>query len=302
MNSLPLVTIVTPTYNQADFLACTVNSVLTQTYPHIEYIVIDDGSTDNTSTVMAAYNGRLRYIKQSNVGQAATLNRGWSLANGTLLGYLSSDDCLKPNAISELVRALTENSDAMVAYVDFELIDAAEKPFRHIEAEDYDYERLSVDLICQPGPGAIFRRQVFEKIGGWNESLSQVPDFEYWLRTSLLGRFVRVPKNLAQYRVHEESGAFRPVSPKRSNEIADVIVKYWNKKNNSRALRSRAISKAYLIAAKSHGQSGRISVAFIFWIKAISLNPKSVLKLDTWRMLISGILRRHIHKVFRGKK
>ena len=302
MNTLPLVTIVTPTYNQADFLACTIDSVLTQTYPYIEYIVIDDGSTDNTSRVMSAYNGRLRYLKQSNIGQAAALNRGWSLANGTFLGYLSSDDCLKPNAISELVSALIADSDAVVAYVDFELIDAKKTPFRHIETEDYDHERLAVDLICQPGPGAIFRRRVFEKIGGWNESLSQVPDFDYWLRASHMGRFVRVPKNLAQYRVHEESGAFRPVSLKRSNEIIDVTYRYWSKENNSDILSSRALSRAHLISAKSHGQSGRISVAFIFWIKAILFDPKIVFKLDTGRMLISGILRRHLHKIFRGKK
>jgi len=299
MNVLPLVSLVTPTYNQAEFLAHTINSVLSQTYPNIEYLVIDDGSTDETPQIIEAYAGRLKYIKQSNIGQAATLNRGWNIASGSLLGYLSSDDCLKPTAITELVNALQVNSDAVVAYVDFELIDGSSNSFRHIEAEEYDSKRLIVDLICQPGPGALFRKQIFEELGGWDESLRQVPDFEFWLRASRLGRFVRVPKNLALYRVHEESGAFRPVSSERSNEIVEVTLKYWRDVNNSAALKRRALSRAYLISSKSHGQSGRARSALIAWIKSLALNPVSIIKLNTWRMIISGALRRHIHRVFR---
>ena len=81
-NDLPLVTIVTPTYNQADYLAETIDSVLAQDYPNIEYIVIDDGSTDHTMEVLKQYEGRIHWERQSNMGQAATLNQGWAMAKG----------------------------------------------------------------------------------------------------------------------------------------------------------------------------------------------------------------------------
>src|SRR6185436_16378340 len=121
--SSPLVSIVTPTYNQAEFLAATLDSMLGQDYPNIEYIVLDDGSTDNTPEVLARYNGRVNWERQANMGQSRTLNKAWAQARGEYLGYLSSDDLLLPHAISTLVKTLQSQPDAVVAYCDFDLID-----------------------------------------------------------------------------------------------------------------------------------------------------------------------------------
>lgn len=292
---LPLVSIVTPAYNQAEYLAETIDSVLAQDYPNIEYIVLDDGSTDATSEILAKYNGRIRWERHENMGQAKTLNRGWTMSRGTLLGYLSSDDRLVPTAVSQLVATLQRESSVVVAYCDFELMDANGRCFRTVQTEDFSASRLKLDLVCQPGPGALFRRQIFEETGGWAGHLHQVPDFEFWLRASRCGDFVRVPQVLAHYRVHEGSASFRSISPQRSMEIVDVMTAYWGDQSDASAKRS--LSTAHLISAKSHAQSGRYRAFLKSCSNTFRQNPSSAFQMISWRLITSGLLRRLIYRL-----
>ena len=294
-NPLPRVTLITPAYNQAQFLAETIDSVLAQDYPNLEYLVLDDGSTDDTPDVLARYGTRLQHQRQENQGQAATLNRGWAMASGELLGYLSSDDKLTPGAVLALVHALQSNPDAVVAYGDFDLIDVGGMPFRTCHTEEFDGDRLSIELVCQPGPGALFRRAAFEAAGGWSPALRQTPDFEFWLRVARLGPFVRVPQRVAQYRVHEGSASFAVVKPERSDEIVHVMQKYWSGTDDPRSRRS--IAKAHLVAARSHGQSGRIQHAASHWAAAMKLAPRAALAPAPLRTLLSGLVRRPLHRL-----
>jgi glycosyltransferase involved in cell wall biosynthesis len=295
-NSMPRVTLVTPAYNQADFLAETIDSVLMQDYVNLEYIVLDDGSTDDTQAVLARYAGRLQFQRHENRGQAATLNRGWAMANGELLGYLSSDDKLVPGAVTALVQQLQAHPNAVVAYGDYDLIDVSGTPFRSCLTEEFNVDRLNVELVCQPGPGALFRRSAFDAVGGWSTSLRQTPDFEFWLRMARIGTFVRVPLQLAHYRVHEGSASFAVVKPERSDEIVHVMQHYWNGADHTRSRRS--LAKAHLIAAKSHAQSGRYRPAAGHWAAAMKLAPRAVIAPATLRAMLSGLLRRPLYRLF----
>src|SRR5260370_658630 len=98
-SQLPLVSIVTPTYNQCAFLPETIESVLTQDYPRIEYMVIDDGSTDETPEILSRYDGRLIWESQTNQGQTPTINRGWQRSHGHIITWLNSDDTYLPGAV-----------------------------------------------------------------------------------------------------------------------------------------------------------------------------------------------------------
>jgi glycosyltransferase involved in cell wall biosynthesis len=286
----PRVTLVTPAYNQAEYLAETIASVLAQDYPNLEYVVLDDGSTDNTPEVLAAFAGQVLCVRHDNMGQAATLNRGWAMAQGELLGYISSDDRLKPHAVSALVEALTKQPQAMVSYGDFDIIDSSGQRVRTVEAEEFDVKRLAVDLVCQPGAGALFRREVFLRHGGWTAHLRQVPDYEFWLRASRAGPFVRVPGVLAEYRVHEGSASFRAVIPERSNEIIHVMNAHWIGRSGANV--ERSISVAHLLAAKSHAQSGRFGEAALHWARAARRSPAVAISVSGARVLLSGLLRR----------
>ena len=300
MQNLPLVSIVTPAYNQAGYLAQTIESVLAQDYPKLEYIVLDDGSSDDTPAILARYDGRICHQRHVNVGQARTLNKGWTMARGSLVGYLSSDDCLHPQAVSRLVQTLANSPDAVVAYCDFELIDAAGRAFRTVRTEDYNTTRLHVDLVCQPGPGALFRREVFDQTGGWAEELRQVPDFEFWLRASCLGPFVRVPEVLAGYRIHEGSASFTATTADRSMEIVSVMLAYWDGQIGAEVERSMAA--AHLIAAKSHVQSGRLTSGFSQLLHAVYCQPSTIWSQAAWRMLLSGLSRRAAYQILRRGK
>ena len=102
-NSRPLVSVVTPAYNQASYLSATIESVLSQDYPHIEYRVIDDGSTDRTPEILESYKGRVPCESHANQGQTATINKGWAQSQGAILTWLNSDDTFLPGAVSKAV-------------------------------------------------------------------------------------------------------------------------------------------------------------------------------------------------------
>ena len=285
-DSQPLVSIVTPSYNQAQYLAATIESMLAQDYPAIEYIVLDDGSTDTTPEVLHRYTGRVRWERQANLGQSRTLNKGWNESKGEFIGYLSSDDLLLPHAISTLVKALQAEPRAVVAYCDFDLIDAKGRKAGVAHSPDFDHHRMVEQLICPPGPGALFRRSMFERTGGWNEHLRKIPDFEFWLRAARFGPFIRVPEVLAQYRVHQESTAIRPIPVERSMEIVDTMHAYWAGQDGVTARLS--LASAHLRAAQSHAQSGRVWPAFVqFWV-ATKYRPKTIVSMSSWRRLLSG--------------
>jgi glycosyltransferase involved in cell wall biosynthesis len=294
------VSLVTPVYNQGDFVAHTIDSVLQQDYPGLEYIVVDDGSTDSTPQVLDRYRNRCAVIRQANAGQSGALNRGWSAASGEYLGYLSSDDLLEPNAIGALAQALDTNPDCVVAYGDYYLIDAAGSVLRLHTAPDYHKRALEVDLICQPGAGVLFRRSVFESLGGWNPDLRQVADFEFWLRASRLGSFVRVASPLARHRIHDASASLRWVSPERSEEILTVVDNHWQA--GAHVLVKRARAQARLLAARSHLNSRRLAQAGWRWWEAIRLRPALVLEPMTWRLLGAGALRRWVYRNRRSER
>src|SRR4030095_9000889 len=128
-NTLPTVSIVTPAYNQAEFLRDTIESVLAQDYPNIEYVVLDDGSTDETPNILAEYGDRFRWETHANMGQTATINKGWAMTSGEIVTWLNSDDTYLPGAVSKAVDFLQRNPDVGVVYGDTLTTEADGTPF-----------------------------------------------------------------------------------------------------------------------------------------------------------------------------
>jgi glycosyltransferase involved in cell wall biosynthesis len=203
----PLVTIITAAYNMEALVEETVRSVLDQDYPNLEYIVLDDGSTDRTREVLARYADRARVLAHENMGETRTVNRGFELAQGEIVGVVSADDPLIPGAISRIVEVLNDQPDVVVAYPDWLMIDRDGKVLKEVRTVDYSY----VDMVrwhhCVPGPGALFRRSLIPKLEGRDPQFRYVADFDFWLRAGLVGQFARVPKTLAKYRWHAGSAS-----------------------------------------------------------------------------------------------
>ena len=260
----PLVSIVIPTYNRAAYLGEAIESVLAQDYAPIELIVIDDGSTDDTQAVLKRYAGRCLCEVQENQGQSRTLNRGWQLARGEIVGYLGDDDCLRPGAVAALVRALMADRDAVMAYGDYSLIDSASRVIRQIVFRPRPYVEMVRDLRVMPGPGALHRRAALMAAGPWDPEFRLTPDLDFYLRLGLLGRFVHVPGELAAFRVHESSATFRPADPQVVEEPLRVARRFFARGDlppEIRAAERSASAYAALMLARGHMRAHRFGAA-----------------------------------------
>jgi glycosyltransferase involved in cell wall biosynthesis len=291
MSSPSLVTLVTPTYNQAGYLPETLDSVLAQTHPALEYIVIDDGSRDETPEVMARYAGRLTALRHDNMGQAATLNKGWAMARGRYIGYLSSDDLLLPHAVERLAGVLDARPDVVCVFPDSDLIDARSQIIRRAVCRPFDLEDTVVQQECYIGPGALFRREAFETVGGWRPELRLAPDREFWMRLAALGRIEFLQESLALYRTHPESTSFTAASEAASQEYLRVLDEFYARPSVSDSLLRRkgeAYARASLLLARNALWRGEFGSALRRYRQACRQHPLARAPGTLWRLLRQG--------------
>jgi glycosyltransferase involved in cell wall biosynthesis len=204
----PLVTIVTPSLNQADFLEAAIRSVLDQDYPNLEYAVVDGGSTDGSVAIVERYADRLAWwTSEPDGGQAAALNAAFARARGEILGWLSSDDTLLPGAVARVVRELESDPELMLVYGSALFVDESGDEIFPLEARPFDVAtmvRECANHVVQPG--SLFRREAFELAGPLAADAHYLFDFEFALRLWRAGAKVKaIPDRLATYRVHDRS-------------------------------------------------------------------------------------------------
>ncbi len=190
----PLVSIVTAAYNAAPYLEETIESVLTQGYPRLEYIVLDDGSTDETRAILERYTGRLIWDSHPNIGEARTVNKGFAICHGDPVAVVSADDPLLPGIVEAMVDWFASHPDVLVAYPDWEMIDENSEVIQHIRTFDYSYRDMVRWHHCLPGPGAFIRRSVIDAVGGRDPRFRYVGDYDFWLHAGVLGPFSRVAR------------------------------------------------------------------------------------------------------------
>jgi len=261
---LPKASIVVPAYNAAAYVAETLDSLLAQDHPDIEIIAVDDGSTDATPDVLSRYAGNIRIHRQANAGQSAALATGWAVSRGDYIGYLSADDLVRPAAVRLCVQALHARPDIVLAYPDFDLIDEQSRRIATIRAPDYSKQMLYGRFHCLPGPGALFRRDAYERIGPWATDLRQMPDLEFFLRLGLLGDFHRVPHVLAGFRQHAQSMTYRAVPFAQGEEPLTVVERFFARSDvppEIRSLETSMRAHAELLSAAIHGKSRRRRIA-----------------------------------------
>jgi glycosyltransferase involved in cell wall biosynthesis len=296
----PLVSIVIPAYNHGTYVEEAVRSVLGQDYPNIELIVIDDGSTDETSAVLDRLPGTFTRKTQLNQGQAKALKSGWELADGDFIGYLSADDTLAPSAISKSIEALAVHPNAVVSYCDFNLIDPKSRVIRSVKLGDFNYIDMLTRVSCPIGPGAIFHRDAYNATGPWNSVYRQMPDFDFWLRLGLRGSFIHISESLANFRVHPGSQTYSQTNVERANEPVKIVTKFFcNQELPTAVLECRAValSSAYLVSAQLHLRAGRIRLAMENFSSAFSHSAHSALSLRSLHLLFNAIFNRAGHRI-----
>jgi glycosyltransferase involved in cell wall biosynthesis len=200
----PLVSIVTPCLNAERFIEEAIQSVLAQDYPHIEYIVMDGGSTDGTLDILKRHENRLRWVSERDRGTPDAINRGFKLTRGSIFAYLNADDAYLPGAVSTAVNALRENPGAAVVYGDAWWVDDSGQRIRPYPVQDFDRALLAREcFICQPA--AFLRREAFENVGGMDPDLNLTFDYELWMRLAAIYEFRRIEGTLAVSRMHRSN-------------------------------------------------------------------------------------------------
>jgi glycosyltransferase involved in cell wall biosynthesis len=206
----PLVSVVTPSYNQGQFLEATIRSVLLQGYPNLEYMVIDGGSTDDSQEIIRRYEGKLSFwVSEKDRGQAHAINKGLARAKGTILGWLNSDDVLMPGTIFRIVDAFKQHNDIDVIYGHLDRIDPQGNlvPTPILPKDRVEFNKHTALMECVVNqPGCFWQRPMMDKVGLLNDALHYGLDYEYWTRMLIAGaKFMRLDDTVAQFRLSATS-------------------------------------------------------------------------------------------------
>jgi glycosyltransferase involved in cell wall biosynthesis len=211
MNGLPKISVITPSLNQGGFIQQTIESVLGQGYPSLEYIVIDGGSTDDTLEVLRRYQGRLRWISEPDTGQANAINKGLRLTSGEIVAYLNSDDLYLPGALQTVGKFFAAHPQAAWLSGRCITLDADCRPTRKLITAYKNfwlglrsYTVLQVlNYISQPA--TFWRRSTTDELGLLDERLHYTMDYEYWLRIGRRYPLHSLPQPLAAFRLYAGS-------------------------------------------------------------------------------------------------
>lgn len=202
---LPTVSIVTPSYNQGQFIERTVQSVLTQNYPHLEYVVQDGDSTDDTRTILEPYHHQCKIASQPDEGQAHAINLGFQQTTGQIMAWLNADDMLLPGTIAYVTNFFLQNPDVDVIYGHRIMVNESDHEVGRFILPTHDDTILFWgDYV--PQETLFWRRSLWEKVGGYvDESYQFAMDWELLMRFQRAGaKFARLPRFLGAFRVHPD--------------------------------------------------------------------------------------------------
>jgi glycosyltransferase involved in cell wall biosynthesis len=256
----PLVSVVTPSLNQARYIREAIESVCAQTYPSVEHVVVDGGSIDGTLEVLNEYAG-LRWLSQSDRGQSHALNKGFALARGTIFGWLNADDAYEPAAVAEAVATLRESGVGLV-YADVTRVNDDHVNPRRIRSRPHWNLWWELNLGCGIfSPSVFFTREAFEAVGGIDESLHFTMDYDLWLRIGKRFGASHVDAVWGLQRLHEEAKTIRQVDdfwPERlavsrrhgGRLVSPLLIRRYMRSRRGQELVGRVVSAAYALVGK----------------------------------------------------
>lgn len=208
---LPSITVITPSFNQGQFIRQTVESVLSQQYSQLEYIVIDGCSTDNTLEILNSYKNKLRLISEPDRGQTDAINKGLRMATGDIVCWLNSDDYFFPGTLINVGKHFANNPGSVWFTGDCQIVDEnssiIQEPIRYykrlLRSLTPDFYMGFTNAICQPA--TFWRRQAHDQLGYLNEELRYTMDYDWWFRLLSLHKPDITKEILTGFRIHQAS-------------------------------------------------------------------------------------------------
>jgi glycosyltransferase involved in cell wall biosynthesis len=277
--ALPAISIVTPSFNQGSFLDRTIQSVLTQGYPNLEYFVMDAGSTDRSVPIIKKYGDRLTFWRSHpDGGQSEAICEGWKRSTGEVLGWLNSDDYYYPDALRTAGAVFAQHPEVLVVWGGIALVDERGNIFRTKPAKALS----AVDLLLfkdMPGqPAAFIRRSVYEQLGGPRLDLHYVMDWEMWLRITLRyseSAIAIVDRTLAGATQWSEAKTLTAAT-RDNEEVRRVLHELFAKPNvdaDVRAVEKRAYARTWWRQSKAELQLGRRWQSLRSLARSVQLAP-----------------------------
>jgi len=269
----PVISIVTPSYEQGSFIERTIESVLSQTYRHIEYIVVDGGSTDGTVDILESYDDAFRWVSEPDRGQSDAINKGWSLSSGDVVTWLNSDDLLAdPDVVKRVAGVFAAEPAADIVYGDFEVVGIHDEHlFTRKQAPFHPHAlRFANNFLV---PSAFIRRGLLERIGHLDEELHWVMDLDLWLRALNAGAtFHMLPTPMWKHRFHSGSNTVGGRS--------EMVKEYLSIQRCYRPSWLQTLGRSGEILARSYGMTLRM------WTQILKLVHRHHVDNLAWSWLI----------------
>jgi len=232
IKELPKISVITPSLNQASFIEETIQSVLSQNYPKLEYLVVDGGSTDNTLQIISKYESHLSWISETDNGQAAAINKGLRLVNGDVVAFLNSDDLYEPGALMAVGNFFADYPEAnWLTGLCINIDQSGNEIRRRIRLYKNFWLRFNNYSILQvlnyiSQPSTFWKRSAMNRIGYLNEQLHYTMDYDYWLRLGQYYSLHVLYRDLAKFRIHSnsKSGA---TTHRQFDEELKVVEQYY---------------------------------------------------------------------------
>jgi len=205
-HSWPRVSIVTPSYNQVEYLEETIRSVLLQGYPDLEYIIMDGGSTDGSVEIIRKYEPWLaHWVSGPDRGQTHAINQGWEHATGEILAYINSDDCYFPETIAVIVQAFHTNPQAGMIYGTAIVVDETGEPLRVWKGQTFSLETMLTKGSIVPQPATFFAKDALTSVGFLDEEWHMIMDYDLCIRFGQEFPTLCLAETLANFRDHLQS-------------------------------------------------------------------------------------------------
>lgn len=287
---MTLVSIITPSYNQAKYLERTILSVLNQDYPRIEYIVMDGASSDGSVEIIRKYAGKLAYWESAkDNGQADAINKGFARATGGIAAWLNSDDTYLPGAVSAAVKVFEENPDVVLVYGNMLAVDENDATFNTLT-----YKQLTLeDLLCFQiiGQPAVFmRRPALQKTGGLNPTFHFLLDHLLWIQIAKQGRILHAGQTWSAARYHPEAKNVAKAAEfgREAFRILDAVAQDFHLAPMLAKINRRARASAHRVDSRYLLDGGLPAQALAAWFRALVIFPPVALK--RMNIFVSAVL------------
>ena len=201
----PKISIVTVSYNQADFIEENIESVINQNYPNVEHIIIDAGSTDGTIEILKKYDRYLNWISEPDNGQSDGLNRGFKKASGEIIGWINSDDALADNALYRVADFFKENPNEVAVVGNQMFIDENSNKIKIVNSSSYSYDYLLNNAKGITQNSTFFKKEIFSRVGYLDESLHYAMDHDLFIRITTIKDIPHIPYTLAKFRMQPKA-------------------------------------------------------------------------------------------------